>query len=306
MNKTIKITVPEAMHTLRLDKALATLVPELSRSRIKALILEDKITINGAPATDPSQKIAQHQKIRIDVPPAIDDKPLPQEIPLDILYEDADIIVINKPVGMVVHPAAGNHQNTLVNALLSHCQDLSGIGGVKRPGIVHRLDKDTSGLMVVAKNDHAHQALSNQFADRSLSRIYYAVVWGLPSPTAGTIEGNIGRSTRNRQKMAVVPYGGRTAVTHYRVIKPFGVEASLVECTLETGRTHQIRVHLTAINHPIVGDPTYGSRTHPVIKRQALHAKIIKFLHPTTSKSMTFESDLPEDMIQLIDYFEKR
>ena len=312
MNEIIDLEIPENLHGIRLDKALAILVPELSRTRIKALILGDNVQLNDVIVTDPSQKVSQSQSITIEVPPILDANPVAQDIPLDILYEDNDVIVINKPAGMVVHPAPGNSSNTLVNALLGHCKDsLSGIGGVKRPGIVHRLDKDTSGLMVVAKNDHAHKMLSSQFADRSLSRVYYAIVWGLPSPTSGTIEGNIGRSPNNRQKMAMVAYGGRTAVTHYRVVQPFGVEASLVECTLETGRTHQIRVHMTSINHAIIGDTTYGTHRarykdiKSVIHRQALHAKRIKFIHPTTNKLMEFESDLPEDMLQLIDYLEK-
>jgi 23S rRNA pseudouridine1911/1915/1917 synthase len=245
----------------------------------------------------------------------------PQAIALDIVYEDNDLLVINKPAGLTVHPGAGNPDMTLANALLAHCGDsLSGIGGVARPGIVHRIDKDTTGLLVAAKNDAAHLALSAQLADRSLSRTYLALVWGEPSPGKGTITGNIDRSFSNRQKMAVVNKGGRPAVTHYEVVSSLqSPVVSLVQCKLETGRTHQIRVHFAHIGHPLVGDPLYGApaasklnskagKTLPdaakkallSFERQALHAKKIGFIHPTTGKAMQFECELPEDMKRLI------
>jgi 23S rRNA pseudouridine1911/1915/1917 synthase len=242
--------------------------------------------------------------------------PRGQAIALDVIYEDADLIVVDKPAGMVVHPAPGNPDRTLVNALIAHCGDsLSGIGGVQRPGIVHRLDKDTSGLIVAAKNDFTHVGLGTQFATRDLTRRYGAVVWGVPSPVTGTIEGNIGRSPRNRKKMAVVARGGRPAITRYRILRTFGGGASLIECRLETGRTHQIRVHLAARGHPLIGDPLYGrgrrQRTLGLaessgqavagFRRQALHARSLVFRHPRSGDRLRFDIDLPADIKALID-----
>lgn len=308
----------------RLDKELAAaaLVCEeaaaqgLSRARLQALIREGAVSQEGHPLTDISHTVMQGAVVEVVVPPAAPAQPQAQTIALDILYEDDDVLVINKPAGMVVHPAAGNWDHTLVNALLAHCgESLSGIGGVARPGIVHRLDKETSGLMVVAKNDGAHQALSRQFADRSLSRVYQAVVWGLPNPLNGEIEGAIGRHPRNRQKMAVVPHGGKEALTYYKTLEAFGVLAALVECRLATGRTHQIRVHMTHQGHPLVGDPLYGTRRSSgktakgqegivarlqAFPRQALHAGEIKWIHPRTGKSMTFKAPLPDDLKALL------
>ncbi|MFP6745650.1 MAG: RluA family pseudouridine synthase [Alphaproteobacteria bacterium] len=303
---------------VRLDKFLADALPDLSRTRIKSLIKDSRVVSSGATIADPSYRVKPGEAFDLTIPRATPALPRGQAIALDVVYEDAALIVVNKPAGMVVHPAAGNPDSTLVNALIAHCGDsLSGIGGVMRPGIVHRLDKDTSGLMVAAKTDAAHQGLTSQFASRSLSRVYQALVWGLPSPTAGRIEGNIGRSPQNRKKMAVVSDGGRAAVTHYRVLRVMESAASLVECCLETGRTHQIRVHLAHIGNPVIGDPVYGRAggrrraalspqardTAARFSRQALHAWSLTFDHPTSGETLSFESALPRDMEQLIAAF---
>lgn len=303
----------------RLDKALAAAAATLSRSRVKALIDAGQLAVDGRTIDDASHRVKPGQSWVLEVPAPAPALPQPQDIPLDILHEDDWLLVINKPAGMVVHPAAGNADGTLVNALLHHCRgSLSGIGGVARPGIVHRLDKETSGLMVVAKTDAAHQALSAQFADRSLSRTYQAIVWGLPNPREGRIETRIGRHPSNRQKMAVVTRGGKEAVTLYRVIRPLGLKACLVECRLKTGRTHQIRVHMTHIGHALVGDPVYGNQSRPVkglgaaaaeaaasLGRQALHAAEIRFLHPADGRERQFSCPLPLDMSRLITILEK-
>jgi 23S rRNA pseudouridine1911/1915/1917 synthase len=254
----------------------------------------------------------------IDIPAPVSATPEAQEIPLDIAYEDDDLIVINKPPDMVVHPAAGNHDGTLVNALLAHCGEaLSGIGGVKRPGIVHRLDKETSGLMVVAKNDAAHQWLSEQLSTRTLTRVYQAIVWGVPSPVQGRIETQIGRHKTNRKKMAVLDGGGKDAITDYRVLESFGLLASLVECRLKTGRTHQIRVHMSHIGYPLAGDPLYGKGSPAkflrqmkapenvaaaltAFPRQALHAAQLEFIHPISENRISLRADLPADMQALL------
>lgn len=299
---------------LRLDKFLAEKSPDLSRTRIKDLIQTGFVHINGQLTQDVSLKVKEDQIIQIEIPPLVDSVPAPQDIPLDTLYEDNDLIVINKPAGLVVHPAPGNPEGTLVNALLSHCgASLSGINGVRRPGIVHRLDKETSGLMVAAKNDKAHQSLAHQLATREMSRIYQALVWGVLSPLEGVIEGSIGRDPRHRQRMALREKG-KFARTHYKTLKTFGRVASLVECRLDTGRTHQIRVHLASKGHSLLGDPLYGKRPRaiPVLlkntldtgwpkKRQALHAKELSFIHPTTKKKLTFSTDLPQDIRNLLD-----
>ncbi|OWJ59867.1 RluA family pseudouridine synthase [Inquilinus limosus] len=293
----------------RLDRALADAVPDLSRSRLQALIAAGCVREGERTVEDASTKVKPGQRFEIRVPPPVRAEPEPQAIGLDIVYEDPHLIVIDKPAGLVVHPAAGNPDGTLVNALLAHCgAQLSGIGGVARPGIVHRLDKETSGLMVVAKTDAAHKALSAQFADRTLSRTYLALVWGRPSPSAGTIEGAIGRDPRNRQRMAIVKAGGKPARTHYRVLRPAGAEASLVTCKLDTGRTHQIRVHMTSIGHPLIGDPVYGRRPRSAIAnetarsfpRQALHAAKLRFRHPADQRELEFTRPLPGDMRHLL------
>ncbi|MFC3098517.1 RluA family pseudouridine synthase [Alteraurantiacibacter palmitatis] len=295
----------------RLDKLLAE-ASGLSRERVKALIAEGQVTVSGQQATSASAKVAAGADYAIAVPPPDDPQAHPQDIPLVVVYEDADLIVIDKPAGMVVHPAAGNADGTLVNALLHHCSgQLSGIGGVARPGIVHRIDKDTSGLLVVAKSDRAHEGLARQFADHSLERAYLAVCQGHPSPPQGTIAKRLGRSDADRKKMAVLPDDasrGKHAVTHYRTLEKLD-GCTLIECRLETGRTHQVRVHLASIGHALVGDPVYG-RTHsqlrPILarlgfQRQALHAAVLGFVHPATGTSHRFESPLPPDMRELID-----
>jgi len=315
------ITVLESDAGERLDKFLAIKLPEFSRSRLQALIEQGCVTCWGKPLKDASSKVKAKDVYCVSLPEAVPTHMVAQAIDLDIVFEDDDMLVINKQAGLTVHPGAGNPDMTLVNALLAHCgESLSGIGGVVRPGIVHRIDKDTTGLLVVAKNDAAHLALSAQLADRSLKRIYQAVVWGVPKTKSGTITGNIGRSFSNRQKMAVVKSGGKPATTHYSLLKDFGV-AALLECNLETGRTHQIRVHLTHIGHPLVGDPVYGGqptaqRMNAKIykslpdkarmalldfSRQALHAKELTLVHPKTGKPMHFACDLPKDMKKLID-----
>jgi len=295
---------------LRLDKALAE-AAGLSRERVKALIGEGRVTIGGKPASQGSAKSAG-ETFAIDLPLPAAAAAAPQEIPLVVAYEDEHLIVVDKPAGMVVHPAAGNWDGTLVNALLHHCEgQLSGIGGVARPGIVHRIDKDTSGLLVVAKSDLAHEGLARQFADHSLERVYLAVCNGHPRLRSGSISGRIGRSDANRKKMAVLPNNssrGKHAITHYTVIRELE-GCSLVECRLETGRTHQVRVHLASIGHALVGDPLYGranSAVRPVLQRlgfarQALHAAVLGFVHPVTSDRLRFTSDLPPDMKELID-----
>lgn len=304
------------MANARLDRALAELAAGLgeagqglSRARLQALIKQGLVQGDGGTtACQSSDTVKANAVYRITIPAPEPAQPKAEAIALPVVYEDTDVIVINKPPGMVVHPAAGNYSGTLVNALLAHCgASLSGIGGVARPGIVHRLDKDTSGLMVVAKHDAAHQGLSRQFADRTLSRVYQAVVWGVPHPAEGSIEGAIGRHTRNRQKMAVVTRGGKAALTHYRLMQAYGTLASLVECRLATGRTHQIRVHMAHIRHALVGDPLYGgrqARSGPVLlrefPRQALHAAELKFIHPVSGKLMKFKEKMPDDLRRLI------
>ena len=292
----------------RLDKALAE-ASGLSRERVKALLGEGRVRLAGMPAAQASLKAAVGTRFEIHVPAAAPAEAAAQDIPLAIVHEDADLIVVDKPAGLVVHPAAGNLDGTLVNALLHHCAgQLSGIGGVARPGIVHRIDKDTSGLLVVAKTDAAHEGLARQFADHSLERVYSAVTAGVPQPLSGTVRGAIARSATNRKKMALVEDGrGKHAVTHYRVIEPLS-GAALVECRLETGRTHQVRVHLASIGHPLLGDPVYGRtppRLRPVLAglgfhRQALHAGVLGFVHPVSGTALRFESPVPKDMRELL------
>ncbi|TAJ68898.1 MAG: RluA family pseudouridine synthase [Phenylobacterium sp.] len=297
----------------RVDKALAAALPEFSRARLQALIAEGRVSRDGTAVADGSAR-AVAGDYRVEIPPPVAAEPQPEDIPLVVLFEDAHLIVIDKPPGVAMHPAPGSESGTLVNALLHHCGDsLSGIGGVARPGIVHRIDKDTSGVVVVAKTDAAHQGLSALFAAHDIDRVYVALTRGAPSPIRGTIEGAIARSTSDRKKMALVKTGGRHAVTHYTVVRTFGpVErplAARVACRLETGRTHQIRVHLASKGSPCLGDPTYGSGSpaQPVkdaiaaagLKRQALHAAVLGFVHPITGETMRFESPLPEDMARL-------
>ena len=295
----------------RLDRALAD-ATDLSRARVQALIADGRVSVDGQPANSPSAKIATASRFEISLPPAIEAEARPQDIPLDVVFEDQHLIVINKPAGMVVHPAAGNADGTLVNALLHHCAgQLSGIGGVARPGIVHRIDKDTSGLLVVAKSDAAHEGLAAQFADHSIHRRYLALCGGHPNPPSGSIDAKIGRSDANRKKMAVLQKNssrGKHAITHYKVLERYA-EAALLECRLETGRTHQVRVHCASIGHSLLGDPLYGRPPKSLksllsdrrFARQALHAAELGFVHPISKENLRFEADLPADMRELID-----
>jgi len=277
----------------RLDKFLAEMLPDISRSRIQSLIAEGKITVDGK-AAKPSQEIKAGQTVDVEIPELRPVSVEAKEIPLAILYEDKDIIVVNKPQGMVVHPSHGHYDDTLVNALLNHCQDLSGINGELRPGIVHRIDKDTSGVLVVAKNDIAHAALAEQWKGHNIKRVYCAILCGMVQEDAGTVEAAIGRSKNNRLKMAVDPEGGRHAITHYQVKERFA-KYTLVECTLETGRTHQIRVHMAYLNHPVAGDPLYGRKKDALgRKAQYLHARVLGFRHPASGEYMEFETELPQ------------
>jgi 23S rRNA pseudouridine1911/1915/1917 synthase len=331
--KSIRIADNEAGG--RLDRLLATRIAELSRTRLKALIEAGAVAVDGRTIRDPGHRVNSGAAIEVDIPPPAAAKPAPEPIPLNVVYEDDDIIVIDKPKNLVVHPAAGNWTGTLVNALIAHCGDsLSGVGGERRPGIVHRLDKDTTGLMVVAKNDRAHRALARQFAGHGrdgdpFERSYLAFVWGAPERPRGTIDRPIDRHPQARDRMAVRE-GGREAVTHWEVLQRYGGHgrapssarsgakqggpvASLLACRLETGRTHQIRVHLASIGHPLLGDDVYGAgfRTKAALLpqqaqaalkalgRQALHAHILSIKHPTNSEILTFRSELPPDLARL-------
>src|SRR6201991_3062516 len=307
---------------VRLDRVLAARRPELSRSRLKALILAGNVSIGATPVRDPAYHVAKGDTITIDVPEAVAAEPAGEAIALELVYEDDDIIVINKPKGLVVHPAAGHETGTLVNALIAHCgASLSGIGGVRRPGIVHRLDKDTTGLMVVAKNDQAHQSLTAQFADHGrtgpMQRGYMAFVWGVPNRQRGTVDAPIDRPPHAREKMAV-RQGGREAVTHWELQAAYQGRdgkpvASLLDCRLETGRTHQIRVHLAHAGHPLLGDSVYGPHFKTkaghlgaegkdaltALGRQALHAYLLALEHPRTGELLHWEADLPKDLLLL-------
>jgi len=318
-----EITIAASDAGIRLDRALQRQLPELSRTRLKQLILAGQVASAGRVLRDPAAKASAAAPVVVLLPDP--DEPLPagQAMPLAICFEDEHLIVIDKPAGLVVHPAPGNPDGTLVNALIAHCGiSLAGIGGVRRPGIVHRLDKDTSGLLVAAKTEAAHHALSADFAARRIERAYSALVWGVPAPAAGEIAGNIGRSLVNRKKMAVVAVGhGKPAATRYRVERRFGApgvwSAALLECRLLTGRTHQIRVHLAHSGHPLIGDPVYGTRAGRLLvqpgtrlgavgaaigrfPRQALHARLLGFTHPASGATLRFESALPADMVGLL------
>jgi 23S rRNA pseudouridine1911/1915/1917 synthase len=322
----VERTVADEAGGTRLDAWLAGAIEDLGRNRAKKLIVDGHVAIGGRTIVEPKRPVKPGEHIAIDLPPPEPAEPAAEAIPLVIVHEDADLIVIDKPAGLVVHPAGGHPGGTLVNALIAHCgESLSGIGGVARPGIVHRLDKDTSGLMVVAKTDRAHRGLAAQFADHGregpLVRAYLALLWGVPDRPQGTVNLALARSTRNREKIEVKRTGGRHAITHYAVEERFGPEdrpiATLVECTLETGRTHQIRVHMAAIGHPVVGDRAYGSgfatkasllpeparSVVSAFPRQALHAYLLGFAHPVTGDEMRFESSLPEDMAALVAAF---
>ncbi|MBQ1614383.1 MAG: RluA family pseudouridine synthase [Selenomonas sp.] len=284
----------------RLDVFLVTYQPELSRSHIQKLIDQGAVLVDGQ-VRKANYKLRGGETVSLVIPEAEPVSVEPENIPLDVLYEDKDIIVINKPRGMVVHPAAGVHTGTLVNALLYHCHDLSGINGEIRPGIVHRLDKDTSGVLVCAKNDVAHLDLAEQISTKTAHRVYRAIVHGNIKEEAGIIKGDIGRHPTDRKKMAIVRENGKPAVTHFKVLERFG-EYTLVECRLETGRTHQIRVHMTSIGHPLVNDPKYGpKKSSPfAIKGQALHSLSLTLNHPVTKEEMTFTAPLPQDMEKIL------
>jgi 23S rRNA pseudouridine1911/1915/1917 synthase len=300
-------TISDAAGGWRLDRALADAVPTLSRERLKVLIASGAVQDQtGALARDPARKAVAGARFSVTVPLPTAPHNEAQDIPLTVVFEDEHLLVLDKPAGLVVHPAAGNLDGTLVNALLHHCQgSLSGIGGVARPGIVHRIDKGTSGLMVAAKTDRAHEGLAKQFAAHTIDRRYKAITSGRPTPPAGSVDAPLARSPTNRKKVAIVT-GGKRAVTHFRTLERLR-EAALVECRLETGRTHQVRVHMASLGHPLIGDPVYG-RTKSVHKalletldfrRQALHAAVLGFIHPVTSNALSFESIMPADMQEL-------
>jgi 23S rRNA pseudouridine1911/1915/1917 synthase len=315
----------------RLDRWMAQVWSDLSRSRCKALVEAGALSVDGEALTDPSAKVRENALYVLNVPEPEPATPRAEDIPLDILFEDADLVVVNKAAGMTVHPAAGNWTGTLVNALLHHCAgSLSGIGGVQRPGIVHRLDKDTSGVMVVAKSDRAHKALGEAFAKHDVERAYLACVRGAPKPRADRLETRLGRSSHDRKKFAVIDdpnsTAGKIAITNYETLKTFGQEkgksigtplASLVECRLETGRTHQIRIHMAHLGCPLLGDPLYGrGRSAPLarldsgkdfkdFRRQALHAAVLGFDHPVTGERLRFETEPPKDMQRLIGFLER-
>lgn len=294
----MQYVVDETSSGMRLDVYLARMLTERSRSYIQNLIEENTVLVNNK-LKKSNYKINNQDIILITIPDPIELSIKPQNIPLDILYEDGDLIVVNKPKGMVVHPAAGVYENTLVNALLGHCSDLSGINGVYRPGIVHRIDKDTSGILVVAKNDYAHNKLALQLKDHSMNRIYLALVEGIIKEEEGTIDEPLGRHSIERVKIAIVK-DGRRAVTHYRVIERYR-NNTLIECKLETGRTHQIRVHMAYKGHPIVGDPVYGYKKQRFnLEGQLLHAKLLGFIHPRTEKYVEFSTEPPEDFKKVI------
>ena len=316
----IRVTATQAHAGERVDRFLAEALGTLSRSRVKTLIDEGRLSAETGPVTQPAEPVRAGAVYVLDLPAPIDATPRAQSIPFPILYEDTDLIVLDKPPGLVVHPAPGNLDGTLVNALLAHCgPSLTGIGAERRPGIVHRLDKDTSGVMVVAKTQLANDALTATFAARDLDRAYHALVWGLPQPLHGAIEGAIGRDRRDRKRMAVVDHGGKYALTRYRTMRSWQSSLTLMECRLATGRTHQIRVHFAEIGHPIVGDPLYLRRVPGAAKamiqplrgqlldfpRQALHAASLGFKHPRTGRPMYFEAGLPADMQAVLNALER-
>lgn len=304
------LDVSDEAEGTRLDKFLAEALPDFSRTQIQRLIDDNRVELARGRATA-RYRVRAGERLRLEVPPPKPARLVPEDIPLDIVFEDDALVVINKPPGMVVHPAPGHDHGTLVNALLYHCQSLSGVGGEERPGIVHRLDKDTSGLMLVAKHDRSHRHLSDQLRVRTLRRRYHALVQGRPAPEHGTIDAPIGRHPQHRQKMAVVESRGREARTRYEVLESWGA-LSVLQLSLETGRTHQIRVHLAHIGQPVIGDPIYGTNAvqlprHPALARwirafprQALHAGELQFEHPETGETMTCTAPLPEDLAELM------
>lgn len=303
MFQEIKLVVDEEKAKERLDVFLSSVNLGLSRSHVQKLLTEDWIKVNEK-KVKAGYKIKMGDVIDLLIPPPLEMTALPENIPLDIYYEDEDLLVINKPKGMVIHPAEGNYSGTLVNALLYHCQDLSGINGVLRPGIVHRLDKDTSGLLMVAKNDKAHQFLAEQLKERKVTRRYLALVHGKVKNNKGIIDAPLGRDTNNRQKIAVQLNGGRFAVTHYKVLQRYS-KYTYLNLRLETGRTHQIRVHMSYIGYPLVGDPKYGFlKNNLSLEGQFLHAAILGFIHPRSGKEMIFEAPLPVSLQEILNKLE--
>lgn len=296
--KEFQFTITEEMEEERIDKCLSMLMDSLSRSYIQKLLANGEVTVNDKPAK-PSYRVSADDEIRLILPPSVTPDILPENIPLSILYEDKDVIVVNKPKGMVVHPAPGHYEGTLVNALLYHCgEELSGINGVLRPGIVHRIDRDTTGSLIACKNDHAHNEIARQLKEHTIVRKYQAIVQGVPKEEEGTICTLIGRHPADRKKMAVVSRGGKEAITHYRVLKHFQ-NAAYIECALETGRTHQIRVHMAHLGHPLLGDQVYGAKNSSYkLEGQTLHAGLLGFVHPATGEYIETRAPLPE-------YFER-
>ncbi len=294
-------TITNEQENLRIDKYLAQTVPDISRSYLQKLVTDGQVLVNGVPVKT-SYKLKSGDIVQVTIPEPEVLQIIPEDIPLDILYEDADILIVNKPKGMVVHPAAGHTTGTLVNAVMYHCKDeLSSINGVLRPGIVHRIDMDTTGVLVVCKNDMAHQSLAEQLKVHSITRIYYAIVYDNLTEDEGTIHKSIGRHPTNRKKQAVNVKNGRDAITHYRVLERLQGKYTLVECRLETGRTHQIRVHMAAIHHPLLGDTLYGPAKDPFhLQGQTLHAGVLGFMHPRTGQYVEFRAELPEYFQELL------
>ena len=306
-NNTIYKFTAESRETIRLDQFLAGELDDLSRSYIQKLIESGNVSINGAVKTVKKEKVLAGDEVVISVPEPVELKIEAENIPLEIVYEDDDVLVVNKPKGMVVHPAVGNYTGTLVNAVMYHCGDrLSSINGVIRPGIVHRIDKDTSGLLMIAKTNRAHESLSAQLADHSITRRYQALVYHNFKEDEGVVDAPIGRDPSNRLRMAVTRENSKRAVTHYKVLERFG-KYTLMELELETGRTHQIRVHMTYLKHPLVGDPVYGPKKQTIpVEGQMLHAKVIGFVHPVTGEYMEFDSQLPEYFEKILDTLRKK
>jgi 23S rRNA pseudouridine1911/1915/1917 synthase len=292
----IKLEVQSADAGQRLDRFLAQALPAFSRARLQTLIREKFVTVNGK-AARPRDPVRARAVVEVREPAVTKIDAQPESMPLDILFEDDDLLVLNKPAGLVVHPGAGHQQHTLVNALLAHCKNLSVIGGEERPGIVHRLDKETSGVLVIAKNDATHRDLSKQFAERTTGKVYLALVAGTPREKTGTIDAPIARHPVHRQRMSIARRAGRPAKTDYRVLKSNG-DVSLVECTIHTGRTHQIRVHLHHLGHPVLGDKLYGGKRAGASPRQMLHASKLSFRHPRTGETMSFTASVPKDFVE--------
>ena len=322
-NNSTKFLITAQLAGNRLDIILVKLLPSLSRSNLKKIIELKQVKINNSIVESPSKKLKENDNIEVSLIPHVETKILPANIKLNIVFEDKDILVINKPAGMVVHPGAGNHNNTLVNALIyKYKKKLSNVNGITRPGIVHRIDKETSGLLVVAKNNNAHSNLGKQFSDHTIKRTYQALSWGILRPLSGRIETLIGRSRKNRQLMSVTEVSGKKAVTNYETVKVFEIKdipkISFIECKLETGRTHQIRVHMAYKGCSLLGDQQYGKKNLKfkkinenfenklkILNRQALHAKSLGFIHPVTKKFMSFESKLPQDFKKILDLLNK-